>query len=68
MLGKSRGKEEKGGSSHLCNPPQLSLGGECFLSLLGKIHVFCMVDVNKKEILCILELRGNVKSDIFFLP
>lgn len=25
-----------------------------------------MVDVNKKEILCILEFRGNVKSDIFF--
>lgn len=25
-------------------------GGERFISLLGKIHAFCMVDLNKKEL------------------
>ena len=25
-------------------------GGEHFISLLGKIHAFCMVDLNKKEL------------------
>lgn len=48
------------------SPSCCALGGECFISLLGKIHAFCMVDVNKKKILCMLEFSGNLKSDFFF--
>lgn len=48
-------------------PPTYVLGGECFISLLGKIHAFCMVELKKKGTLCTFEFRSNMRrSDIFF--
>lgn len=42
------------------------LGGGRFISLLGKIHAFCTVDLNKNGTLCTFEFRSNMRSDIFF--
>lgn len=46
--------------------PSLVLGGGRFVSLLGKIHAFCTVDLNKNGTLCTFEFRNDASSDIFF--
>lgn len=45
----------------------LFLEGELFNSLLGKIHAFCMVDLNKKGTWCIFEFRSSMREvTVFF--
>lgn len=71
-MGSRAGGEQMDGDGSVrlpSSPPTYVLGGERFISLLRKIHAFCMVELNKKGNLRTFKFRSNMRRcDMFFFP